>query len=148
MISQQVTDVQGFIESSKFETGAGAADAQAVQQLTGDAQMVFLVLLSIARHAESAPMRMDAVRAATIRVGADAAALLERLAESVQYGGARTRVQGDDVLTAFQQSIAAQAAAVGEDTTSPGAVALYRQLAISVSRVASSDVPSISATAR
>ena len=81
-------------------------------------------------------------------MGADAAALLERLAESVQYGGARTRVQGDDVLTAFQQSIAAQAAAVGEDTTSPGAVALYRQLAISVSRVASSDVPSISATAR
>ena len=47
-----------------------------------------------------------------------------------------------------QQSIAAQAAAVGEETTSPGTVALYRQLAISVSRVASSDVPSISATAR
>jgi len=148
LISQQVTDVQGFIESSKFETGAGAADAQAVQQLTGDAQMVFLVLLSIARDAESAPMRVDAVRAATIRVGEDAAALLERLAQSVQYGGARSRVQGDDLLTAFQQSIAAQAAAVGEEATSPGAVVLYRQLAISVGRVASSDVLSSRAAAR
>src|SRR5262249_187583 len=38
LISQQVTDVQGFIESSKFESGADAGDAEAVERLTADAQ--------------------------------------------------------------------------------------------------------------
>jgi len=147
LISQQVTDVQGFIESSKFEPGAGAADAQAVQQLTGDAQMVFLVLLSIARHAESAPMRADAVRAATIRVGEGAAALLEALAEHVQRDGATPPIGDDHLLTAFEHSIAAQAAAIGQETTYSGALGLYRQLAVTVSRVASSDWRSVGAAA-
>ena len=39
LISQQVADVQGFIESSKFEPAA--AGAVATQRLTGDAQTVF-----------------------------------------------------------------------------------------------------------
>src|SRR4029434_349037 len=43
LISQQVADVQGFIESSKFEPDA--AGAVATQRLTGDAQAVFLLLL-------------------------------------------------------------------------------------------------------
>jgi multidrug resistance protein MdtO len=147
LISQQVTDVQGFIESSKFEPGAAGADAQAVEQLTGDAQMVFLVLLSIARDAESAPMRADAVRAATIRVGEDAAALLEGLAERVQHDGARPPMGDDRLLTAFERSIADQAAAVGEETTYSGALGLYRQLAVAVSRVASSEWRSVRAAA-
>jgi multidrug resistance protein MdtO len=147
LISQQVTDVQGFIESSKFETGAGAADAQAVQQLTGDVQMVFLVMLSIARHAESAPMRADAARAATIRVGEAAAAFLEALAERVQRDGARPPMGDDRLLTAFEQSIADQAAAVGEETTYSGALGLYRELGVAVSRVASSDWRSVGAAA-
>src|SRR4030095_8260567 len=75
LISQQVTDVQGFVESSKFEPGAAGADAQAVQRLTADAQAVFLVLLAIAHDAESTPRRPDAVGAATIRVDEGAAAL-------------------------------------------------------------------------
>jgi hypothetical protein len=48
LISQQVADVQGFIESSKFELDGGSARATA--QLLGDAQTVFIVLLAIARH--------------------------------------------------------------------------------------------------
>jgi multidrug resistance protein MdtO len=147
LISQQVTDVQGFVESSKFEPGAGAADAQAVQQLTGDAQMVFLVLLSIARDAESAPMRTDAVRTATIRVGEAASALLEALAERVQHDGARPPMDDDRLLTAFERSIADQAAAVGEETTYSGVLGLYRQLAVAVSRVASSEWRSVRAAA-
>jgi multidrug resistance protein MdtO len=147
LISQQVTDVQGFVESSKFEPGAGAADAQAVQQLTGDAQMAFLVLLSIARDAESAPMRTDAVRTTTIRVGEAAAALLEALAERVRHDGARLPMGDDRLLTAFERSIADQAAAVGEETTYSGALGLYRQLAVAVSRVASSEWRSVRAAA-
>jgi uncharacterized membrane protein YccC len=147
LISQQVTDVQGFVESSKFEPGAGAADAQAVQQLTGDTQMAFLVLLSIARDAESAPMRTDAVRTTTIRVGEAAAALLEALAERVRHDGARLPMGDDRLLTAFERSIADQAAAVGEETTYSGALGLYRQLAVAVSRVASSEWRSVRAAA-
>src|SRR5262249_58298546 len=81
LISQQVTDVRGFIESSKFEPGAGAADAQAVQRLTADAQTLFLVLLAITRDSASAARRPDAVREAMLRVNEDVAAILVGLAD-------------------------------------------------------------------
>ena len=55
LIAQQVADVQGFIESSKFEAGGGAEDAQEVERLTADAQAVFVVLLAIARDAARQP---------------------------------------------------------------------------------------------
>src|SRR5207245_8817271 len=87
LISQQVTDVQGFSESSKFEPGAGAADAQAVERLTADAQAVFLVLLAIARDAASAAGRPAAVRAVTARVDQDVAVILEALADRIGPGG-------------------------------------------------------------
>src|SRR4030095_5148472 len=38
LISQQVADVQGYVESSKFEPGVGAEEAQEVERLTADAQ--------------------------------------------------------------------------------------------------------------
>jgi multidrug resistance protein MdtO len=135
LISQQVTDVQGFVESSKFEPGTAGADAQAVQRLTADAQTVFLVLLAIARDAESAPMRPDAVRAATIRVDERAAAILEGLADRVQHGGATPAIDGDSSLTAFERSIVAQADAVGQDAAQAGTLSLYGELAVGLNRL-------------
>ena len=140
LISQQITDVQGFVESSKFEPGAGAADAQAVERLTADAQTVFLVLLAIARDAESAAMRPDAVRAAAIRVDEDVAAILDRLAERLQPGGVGPATDADASLAALERSIAAQVDAFGEAATHAGALDLYRELAAAVNRVASSDM--------
>jgi multidrug resistance protein MdtO len=140
LISQQITDVQGFVESSKFEPGAGAADAQAVERLTADAQTVFLVLLAIARDAESAAMRPDAVRAAAIRVDEDVAATLDRLAERLRPGGVGPATDADASLAALERSIAAQIDAFGEDATHAGALDLYRELAAAVNRVASSDM--------
>src|SRR5678815_2812095 len=61
LIAQQVTDVQGFIESSKFEPRTGAADAESVQRLIADAQTVFLLLLAIARDAAAVARRPDAM---------------------------------------------------------------------------------------
>ena len=142
LISQQVADVQGFIESSKFEPGAAASDAQAVERLTADAQTVFLVLLAIARDAESAAVRPDAVRAATLRVDEDAAAILDRLADRVQPGGGGPASDGDASLATFERSIAAQIDAVGEDATYAGLLALYRELAVVVNRAVSSHVAS------
>ena len=136
LISQQVTDVQGFIESSKFEPGAGATDTQEVQRLTGDAQGVFLVLLAIARDAASATRRPDAVGAATIRVNQEAATILEALADRIEQGGVASARQVSGLLAAFERSITVYVAAAGE--TCAGALGLYRELAAAVNRLASS----------
>jgi len=53
-ISQKVEAIQGLIESSKFEPGAG--DLDALQKATGDAQIAFLLLLSLARHGRAADL--------------------------------------------------------------------------------------------
>jgi multidrug resistance protein MdtO len=144
LISQQVTDVLGFIESSKFEPGAGASDAQAVERLIAGAQSVFLVLLAIARDAESAARRSDAERASTIRVDESAAAMLEELADRVQRDGAAHAIDRDDLLAAFDRSIAAQAAAVGQDA---GTLWLYEELAVAMKRVASAGTSQLSPAA-
>ena len=121
LISQQVTDVQGFIESSKLEPGADGADAQAVQRLIADAQSVFLVLLAIVRDANSGAMRPDAVRVAMLRADEDVAAMLESLADRFRQDGTAPVIDVDG---------------------SP----LYRELAVAVQRLGSSDRLSVLAT--
>jgi hypothetical protein len=72
-ISQKVEEIQGLIESSKFEPGAG--DLDALQKATGDAQIAFLLLLSLARHGRAADLdsavaeRFEAVAAQVIGSG-------------------------------------------------------------------------------
>jgi multidrug resistance protein MdtO len=148
LISQQLTDVQGFIESSKFEPGADGADAHAIERLTADAQSVFLVLLAIAREAESAAMRPDTVPATTPRVDADVATILDGLADRIRPGGTVRETDLNGALAAFESSIAAQGDAIGEDVTHAGTLALYRELAVAVRRLASSDRRSVSAEDR
>jgi multidrug resistance protein MdtO len=149
LISQQVTDVQGFIESSKFEPGAGAADAQAVERLTADAQAVFLVLLAIARDAASAARRPDALRATTARVDQDVAVILEGLAHRIGPGGVASASEVSGSLAAFERSIAAaHADAAGEQATGEGPLGLYRELAVAVSRLAESGGRAIPTAAR
>ncbi len=148
LISQQLTDVQGFIESSKFEPGADGADAHAIERLTADAQSVFLVLLAIARDAESAAIRPDTVPATTPRVDADVATILDGLADRIRPGGTVRETDLNGALAAFESSIAAQGDAIGEDVTHAGTLALYRELAVAVRRVASSDRRSVSAEDR
>jgi len=139
LISQQVTDVQGFIESSKFEPGAGAADVQAVERLTADAQGVFLVLLAIARDAGSAATRSDALRPATSPVDEAVAAILDGFADRVEPGGAARAIDVDGLLPAFQRSVDGRVDATEDDATDAGARLLYRELVVAVNRLASSD---------
>jgi multidrug resistance protein MdtO len=149
LISQQVTDVQGFIESSKFEPGAGAADAQAVERLTADAQAVFLVLLAIARDTAPAARRPDALRAATTRVDQNVTVVLETLADRIGPGGVASASEVSGSLAAFERSIAAaHADAAGEQATGEGPLGLYRELAVAVSRLAESGGRSIPTDAR
>jgi multidrug resistance protein MdtO len=137
LISQQVADVQGFVESSKFEPGAAAADAQEIERITADAQTVFLVLLAIARNTTGFTARApENVRRAAIRADEEAAAILEELATGIEPG--RTARAGEDggVLADFERSIAALSDAIGEDVTGSGTIALYRELGIAMNRVA------------
>ena len=47
-ISQKVKDAQELIESSKFESGD--LKLTEIQKMTGDAQIIFILLLSLARE--------------------------------------------------------------------------------------------------
>jgi len=139
LISQQVADVQGFIESSKFESGTGAGDAQTVERRTADAQTVFLVLLAIAREATAAARPPEALHTATIRVDDDVAAILDGVAARVRNDPAAPVIDVDRALAALERSLAAQANASGDGATYAGALSLYRELAVAVTRVASDD---------
>jgi multidrug resistance protein MdtO len=151
LIAQQVTDVQGFIESSKFETGAGAVDAQTVQRLTADAQTVFLVLLAIARHAAAVATPPAAMRAAMSRVDDDVAVMLEGVAERIRGGDAEPVIDVDSSRAALEQSVAADPDAQGAAIPAES-LPLYRQLADAVKRMAddsrSTDAVELSPAAR
>jgi multidrug resistance protein MdtO len=144
LISQQVADVQGFIESSKFEAGADGADAEAVERLTAETQTVFLVLLAIARDAASAAGPPDAVRSA-IRVGDDVATVLEGLAEGIRAAGVARPIDVNRSLAALERSMAAHVEAPREDARYAGALALYRELGVAVNRLVSANTRSITA---
>jgi multidrug resistance protein MdtO len=135
LISQEVTDVQGFIESSKFEAGAAAADAQTVERLTADAQTVFLLLLAIARQRAAVARPPDAMQAAMSRVDHDVAVILDGIADRIRRGGAAPVIDVDGSGPALEQS-------VGADVDAPraaipaGSPPLYRELAAAVNRLA------------
>jgi hypothetical protein len=76
-ISQKVEDIQGLIESSKFESG----DLQvgAIQKCTGDTQLIFVLLLSLAHHSRDIAQSHVLVMAAG-DVEKNMAAALEALA--------------------------------------------------------------------
>ena len=138
LISVQVADVQGFVESSKFEAGAQGADAQDIERLTADTQTVFVLLLAIARAAAPVATPADAVPTATMRVDDDVATILERLADGVRDGGAARAIDVDDSLAALEGSIAAQVDAVREGAAYAGVTAaLYRQLGVAVNDLVS-----------
>ena len=146
LISQQVTDVQAFIESSKFEAAAGvAADAQTVARLTADAQTAFVVLLAIARDAASAAPPSAALRSATLRVEDAIASLLDRVADRIRDNVKAPAMAIDASLADLEHSIAAQAEVAGDGGHHTGALALYRELSVAVRRVVSDEPGSTAA---
>jgi multidrug resistance protein MdtO len=136
LISQQVTDVQGFIESSKFEAGPGAADAHTVARLTSDAQTAFVLLLAIARDAASSVTPSDAMRAATMRVEDDIASLLEAVADRIGEDVKTPAIALDASLADLERTMATLGEATGDDARYAGVLALYRELAIAVNGAA------------
>jgi multidrug resistance protein MdtO len=133
LISQQVADVQGFIESSKFEPNA--VGATAIQQLTGDAQTVFLILLAIARHEGELP---QSAREAILRLPTEAAAALEALAEHLRRGSEMHPIDLDSTLAALERDVIVHGPLEGEAYR--GRLVLYRELVVAVNRLAPDDL--------
>jgi multidrug resistance protein MdtO len=133
LISQQMNDLQGFIESSKFEPGVGSPEA--IQRLLSGAQTLFLVLLAIARHRLTVPDRP--VLKETLRLGEGIAAAIERVADKIRGREVPGPVEVDEDMAALETAISARAAQdLRAKDTSLEELSLYKELVAAVKRLA------------
>jgi multidrug resistance protein MdtO len=132
-ISQKVRDVQGLIESSKFESGNLEVDE--IQKRTGDGQLVFVLLLSLARDSTRLP---DAMRAAAFDLDTAVATTLEAMATQL-VGGSRPAVPDlDGSLDRFERSMTGTDALDSEAAGHLAArLGLYRALVAAVKQISS-----------
>ena len=134
-ISQKVEEVQGLIESSKFESGD--LDLDEIQKRTGDGQLVFVLLLSLARESRDIA-QSNVVRTAEVALDSVIATALEALAMRAA-GGPETPVPAlEDALNAFERSMASMDALDKEAAAHfAGRLALYRALVAAINRLSS-----------
>jgi hypothetical protein len=132
-ISQKVEDMQGLIESSKFESGDLQVDA--IQKCTGDGQLIFVLLLSLARQGQDIA-EPSVFRTAEVDLDRKIATALEALAMRTTGGAELTVPKLDDALTAFERTITATEKRDEEATTQfAGRLALYRTLVDAINRL-------------
>jgi multidrug resistance protein MdtO len=136
-IAQEVEDIQGLIESSKFELGDFKLNE--IQKLTGEAQIIFILLLLLARQRQDV-MHPNVVRAAAVELDkAMASALLAletRIASDSQPEGPNLK----DKMDAFERSVTI--GTNGPDGTAADphlteGLAIYRALVAAINRLSS-----------
>jgi hypothetical protein len=135
-ISQKVADVQGLIESSKFELGA--VDLDALQKHAGDAQIVFVLLLSLARQKHDVTQPY-VVRIAAVELDSVIATALENLATRAARGSRPEVPNLEAMMDAFERSVAAGTNAPREtaDSLLTERLAVYRILVAAIKRLSS-----------
>jgi multidrug resistance protein MdtO len=133
-ISQKVEETQGLIESSKFEFGD--LEVNEIQKRTGDGQLVFVSLLSLARDSTRLP---DAMRAAALDLDSAVATALEAMATQLVRGSQTAVPDLDSSLLRFESSVATDTDALDKETATHFAarLALYRALVAAVKQVSS-----------
>jgi len=125
-ISQKVADVQGLIESSKFELGT--LKLSEIQKFTGDAQIIFILLLSLERQRNDIALP-NVVRAAAVELDSEMATALLAL-ETYVAGGAQPVIPNlEGMMDAFERSVS--------DPRLTECLALYRALVASINRLSS-----------
>ena len=127
-ISQKVQDVQELIESSKFELRS--LKLSEIQKLTGQAQIIFILLLSLARQRQEIT-DPSVVRAAAVELDDAMATALETLSRRVASDSPRTVADLEGMLRTFEQAVTAARPAPGETTVPPNLtdrLALYGAL--------------------
>ena len=133
-ISLKVEELQGLIEASKFESGD--LDIDQIQKRIGEGQLVFVLLLSLARQAPDLNRIPDTVRAAVINLDKSVATALEALANHILAGSQPAVPALDDRLNAFEQAIAGPSAQSIEFTSVFNArLGLYRPLIAAIEQL-------------
>jgi hypothetical protein len=133
-ISQKVEDVQGLIESSKFE--AGDLDVDEIQKRIGEGQLIFVLLLSLARQSRDVAQQ-SLLRTAEVELDSNIATTLEALAIRTTGGAELAVSKLDDALTAFEHTITSTDTRDQAATHFAGRLALYRTLVVAIKRLAS-----------
>jgi hypothetical protein len=137
--SQKVQEIQELIESSKFESGS--LDLDALQKHTGDAQIIFVLLLSLARQRHDPTRLPETARKAEIDLNTAVAAALEAMAFQVTGGSNLVPLDLYDALNAFEHSIVGTDA-LDEQTPAQlaGRLVVHRALVAAVKRISSEPV--------
>ena len=135
LISQQVADLQGFMEGSKFEP-PGPDSPSEIGKLTADVQSIFLVLLAIARHQKEMTELPEYIRESVTRLDTATATALMALADAIQGKVAALSIDVGETIASFENLVSALLD-LGRDAGGAclECLALYRQLAIAVSRL-------------
>jgi uncharacterized membrane protein YccC len=125
-IAQKVEDIQGLIESSKFESRA--LDLDALQKHTGDAQIVFVLLLSLARQRQN--VTDPNIQAAAVELDNTMAMALQARATQLAGGSEPAVPELEDALNVFERSVVAAPHLTER-------LALYRALVAAIKRLSS-----------
>ena len=136
-ISQKVEDVQGLIESSKFELGAFKLSE--IQKLTGDAQIIFILLLSLARQTHDVT-HPNVIRAAEVELDNAMATALLALEAHVATGSQPVLPNLEAMTDAFERSVASCTNMPGQTAAGlhfTDRLALYRALVAAIERLSS-----------
>ena len=134
-ISLTVAEVQALIESSKFEPHG--LDIGVLQRKTADAQIVLVLLLTLARHQRD-PGLSEAMRARTRQIDSAVAKTLEALAARATRIPGSTAPDLDGALATLERSVAglrqirADASAIDD-----APLDLYRSLAATIKQLSS-----------
>jgi multidrug resistance protein MdtO len=144
-ISQKVQDLHTLIESSKFQAGliessafeSGDLTVSESQNVLCDAQIIFILLLSLARQKHNLT-HSDVVRAAEVELDSVIATALEALAMRAAGGSELPVPALGDALNAFERSRAGTDALDKEPSAHfAERVALYRALVAAIKQVSS-----------
>jgi multidrug resistance protein MdtO len=139
-ISQKVEDAQRLIESSKFETGD--LDVDEIQKRIGEGQLVFVLLLSLARRGQDiAEPEPSLLRTAEVDLDNNIATALEALAMRTTGGPEVTVSKLDDALTAFERTITDTGARDETAAHFAARLALYREIVAAVKQLSSKSMP-------
>jgi multidrug resistance protein MdtO len=103
-IAQDLAETQRLLEESKFELQAG--ELEAFQRRVGDAQIIFLVLLSLAYQRRAAGELLASLPVAAHQLEDAVAESLEGLADSTRGRGQRPSADLDAALAAVEAALA------------------------------------------
>ena len=133
-ISLKVEEVQGLIESSKFEPRA--AGSEEVVRITSAAQNVFLVLLALARHRTDWTAVSETILEAMQQFEMKIAQILAAAAEQIQGRGTTGSIDIEGTIGAVERSVYAHVAPSRDvQDACLGRIALYWELVAAVKRV-------------